>query len=95
MTRQGTPHKPTDREQLTSDDVDELVRDGGLATTVVLHRQTADHVGRVLRRVVHGVAARKRLLRTVQHLLCVNTLTERSARRRAPRQEQRRWRWRE
>ena len=95
MTRQGTPHKPTGYEQLTSDDVDELVRDGGLATTVVLHRQTADHVGRVLRRVVHGVAARKRLLSMVHHLPRVNTLTEHSARRRAPRQGQRRWHWQE
>ena len=40
----------------TSDNVDELVRDGGLATTVVLQRQTVDHVTSVLRRVVHGVA---------------------------------------
>ena len=39
----------------TSDDIDQLVRDGGLATTVVLHGQPIDHVRRVLRCVVHSV----------------------------------------
>jgi hypothetical protein len=40
----------------TSDDVDELVRDRGLATTVVLELQTANHLAGVLGGVLHGVA---------------------------------------
>lgn len=40
----------------TSDDVDKLVRDSGLATTVVLHLEGANHVRSVLRRIVHSVA---------------------------------------
>ena len=42
----------------TSDDVDELVGDGSLATTVVLHLQRGDHVAGILGRVVHGVTTR-------------------------------------
>lgn len=39
----------------TSDDIDELVGDSGLATTVVLHLQAGDHVGGVLGCVIHGL----------------------------------------
>ena len=60
----------------TSDDVDELVRDGGLATTVVLHLERADHVRRVLRRVVHGVATAK-VDENVYQLVGTSGLTER------------------
>lgn len=43
----------------TCDDVDELVRDGGLTTTVVFELQIRDHVASVLGGVVHGVAAKE------------------------------------
>jgi hypothetical protein len=43
----------------TSNNIDKLVRDGGLATTVVLHLQTGDHVTSVLRGIVHGIATGK------------------------------------
>ena len=76
----------------TGDDVDQLVGDGGLATTVVLHGQTVDHVRRVLRRVIHGIpttaisAYGSAELPSVIH-------TEHSARKRGPRRESRKWHW--
>ena len=78
----------------TSDDIDQLVRDGGLATTVVLHGPPVDHVRRVLGRVVHGIpttaisAYDSAELPSVIH-------TEHSARKRGPRRGSRKWRWQE
>ena len=39
----------------TSNDIDQLVGDSGLATTVVLHLEAGNHVGGVLGCVVHGL----------------------------------------
>ena len=46
-----------ERKVRTSDDIHQFVGDGGLATTIVLHLQGCNHVGGVLRGVVHSVSA--------------------------------------
>ena len=48
----------------TRDNIDELVGDSGLATTVVLHLEGSNHVGGVLGGVVHGLLS-GRLLASV------------------------------
>lgn len=46
------------KSRSTSDNVDQVVGNGGLSTTVVKHVERRDHVTGVLRGVVHGVALR-------------------------------------
>ena len=41
----------------TSDNIHQLIRDGSLATTVVLHLEGPNHVACILGRVIHGVSA--------------------------------------
>jgi hypothetical protein len=62
------PHGTKRMGQLTGNDINQLVGNGGLATTVVLHLERANHVRSVLRRVVHGIATRN-LVRSISFVV--------------------------
>ena len=43
-------------EERTSDDVDQLIGNGSLSATIVLHCESVNHVRCILRGIVHGIA---------------------------------------
>ena len=76
----------------TGNDVDQLVGNGGLTTSVVFHGQRANHVRGVLGRIVHCIATA--WARSIGHQCCqIRIRTERSVRKHGPRRGQHREHW--
>jgi len=57
MVNKSTIYSRYSQSTCTSDDVNKLVGNSGLTTTIVLHLQSGDHIACILGCIVHCVAA--------------------------------------